>query len=74
MNEVHAQERAMGGEGITVFEDRDFRGKSATYTRDVANLADSGLNDRISSLKVGPRTVGNMRTRKLSGQMCRGLR
>ncbi|MBX3290336.1 MAG: peptidase inhibitor family I36 protein [Acidobacteria bacterium] len=54
MNEVHAQERAMGGEGITVFEDRDFRGKSATYTRDVANLADSGLNDRISSLKVGP--------------------
>ena len=48
-----AQEREMGGVGMTVFEERDFRGKSATYTNNVANLANTEFNDRISSLKVG---------------------
>lgn len=53
VSNVIAQERAMGGQGITVFEDSNFRGRSASYTRDVSNLDGSGLNDRISSLKVG---------------------
>lgn len=46
--------RFMGGVGITVFEDRNFRGKSATYTSDVSNLDGTGFNDRISSIRVGP--------------------
>jgi Beta/Gamma crystallin len=46
------QERQMGGDGITVFADRNFRGQSATYREDVPDLEPLGLNDRISSLRV----------------------
>jgi hypothetical protein len=49
-----AQQRQMGGVGITVFTDRNFRGKSATFQEDVPDLARYGLNDRISSLRVAP--------------------
>jgi beta/gamma crystallin len=49
-----AQQRQMGGVGITVFADRNFRGKSATFQEDVPDLARYGLNDRISSLRVAP--------------------
>lgn len=53
---VNAQndERAMGGVGITVFKDRNFRGTSATYTRDMPSLSSVGFNRNISSLRVGP--------------------
>jgi Beta/Gamma crystallin len=44
----------MGGVGITVFNDRNFLGRSATFRRDVPDLEPTGLNDRISSLRVGP--------------------
>lgn len=44
----------MGGVGITVFTDQNFRGKSATFREDVANLDPLGLNDKVSSLRVGP--------------------
>ena len=49
-----AQQRQMGGVGITVFADRNFRGKSATFQEDVPDLARYDLNDRISSLRVAP--------------------
>src|SRR5262245_27578076 len=49
-----AQERQMGGVGITVFADRNFRGRTATFRNDVSDLGPTGLNDRISSLRVGP--------------------
>ncbi len=53
---VSAQEpevRGMGGrEGITVFANRNFSGKTATYNYDVSNLANTGFNDIISSLRV----------------------
>lgn len=49
-----AQERQMGGVGITVFADQNFRGKSATFRQDVPNLDPIGLNDKVSSLRVGP--------------------
>lgn len=48
-----AQERQMGGVGITVFADPNFRGKSATYRQDVPDLQPLGLNDKVSSLRVG---------------------
>lgn len=41
-----------GGNGITVFEDRDFRGDAATYQNDVSNLH-SRFNNRISSFRIG---------------------
>ena len=49
-----AQERQLGGAGITVFADSNFRGKSATFREDVSDLVRHGLNDKISSLRVGP--------------------
>ncbi len=49
-----SQGRQMGGVGITVFDDQNFRGRSATFRQDVPNLEPLGINDRISSLRVGP--------------------
>jgi len=40
--------------GITVFRDRDFQGSAATYTYNVPNLARTGFNNMISSVRVGP--------------------
>ena len=48
-----AQRRQMGGVGITVFTERNFNGRSATYREDIPDLEPLGLNDRISSLRVG---------------------
>ena len=48
------QGRAMGGVGITVYEDRDFRGRNATFRDDVPDLRQAGMNDRIESLEVAP--------------------
>ena len=44
--------RGYGYNGITVFEDPDFRGDSITFRNEVADLRQHGLNDRISSLEV----------------------
>lgn len=41
-----------GGSGITVFEDRNFRGDAATYNGDMSSLP-SKFNNKISSLRVG---------------------
>lgn len=49
-----AQRRTMGGVGITVFDDVDYKGGNATFVREVPSLASRDLNDRISSLRVGP--------------------
>src|SRR5258705_7765909 len=48
-----AQERQMGGVGITIFTDQNFHGKSSTFREDVPDLEPLGLNDKISSLRVG---------------------
>lgn len=46
-------ERGMGGiVGITVYEDRDFRGRNANFRNDVADLRQSGMNDRIVSFQI----------------------
>jgi hypothetical protein len=39
---------------ITLYEHKNFDGRSLTYTAGVVNLGATGLNDRISSLKVVP--------------------
>jgi hypothetical protein len=48
------QFRQVGGVGITVFEDTNFRGESATFREDVPDLRRFSLNDRITSLRVAP--------------------
>lgn len=47
-----AQGRDMGGIGLTVYADPNFRGANATFRNDVVNLQSVGMNDRISSLQV----------------------
>lgn len=54
MTAEQARRRAIGGVGITVFEDANFRGRSATFRSDTPDLVRFGLNDRISSLRVAP--------------------
>jgi hypothetical protein len=49
-----AQERQIGGVGLTIFAERSFRGRSATLREDTPNLQTIGLNDASSSLQVGP--------------------
>lgn len=50
---IFAQNRQMGGVGITIFSERNFRGQSATFREDVPNLDPLGVNDKASSLRVG---------------------
>jgi len=52
--ESYAQERQIGGVGLTVFTDRNLRGRSATIRDNMPNLQAIGLNDRVSSLQAGP--------------------
>jgi hypothetical protein len=49
-----SQERQIGGVGLTVFADRNFRGESATLRGDTPNLSSIRMNDAVSSLRVGP--------------------
>jgi hypothetical protein len=47
-------ERQMGGIGITVFQDRNFRGRTLTFQRDIPDLRSYSMDRRISSLRIGP--------------------
>lgn len=47
-------EKQMGGVGITVFRDENFRGENATFRQDVPDLRRYGFSDRITSLRVAP--------------------
>src|SRR5918995_4053291 len=49
---VFSQERQIDSVGVTVFTEPGFRGRSATIRVDTPNLLESGLNDRIASLRV----------------------
>jgi hypothetical protein len=48
------QDRQIGGVGIAVFSDSNFRGRNATFRTDTPDLGPYDLNDRISSLRVAP--------------------
>src|SRR5215813_737826 len=48
-----AQEQTTSGEGLTVYTEANYHGKSATFHEDVVNLP-SDMNDHIRSLKVAP--------------------
>jgi hypothetical protein len=40
------------GPSITVYEDSEFRGRQQTFTGEVANLAPTAFNDKITSFRV----------------------
>jgi hypothetical protein len=46
------RDRQMGGLGLEVFEDKNFNGRSATFLYDTPDLRTSGLDGRISSLRI----------------------
>ena len=48
------QERQIGGVGLTIFAERDFRGRSATIRQDTSDFRRIGMNDVAWSLQVGP--------------------
>lgn len=48
-----AQGRRAGGLGLTLFADRNFNGRSATLRTDTPNFEAIGMNDIVSSLRVG---------------------
>ncbi len=52
-----AQQRQIGGVGIAVFSDSNYRGRNATFRTDTPDLGPYDLNDRISSLRVAPGEV-----------------
>lgn len=41
-----------GNTSITVFEDAMYRGASETFSREIPDLRNSGMNDRISSIRL----------------------
>src|SRR5262245_24192578 len=51
---AHAQERQIGGVGVTIFANRNFSGRSATLREDTPDLRTIGMNDVARSLRVGP--------------------
>ena len=42
-----------GERSITVYRDADFRGQSMSFREEVPNLRNSGMNDAISSMRLG---------------------
>jgi len=48
------QTRQIGGIGITVFLDENFRGQNATFREDVPDLGRYNFGNRITSLRVAP--------------------
>lgn len=51
---AQVQPRQMGGVGITVFEDSNYRGGNATFRNDEPDLGRVRMAGRISSLQVAP--------------------
>lgn len=46
------EQQVMGGIGLTVFADADYKGRNATFRNDTPDLQPYGMDDRISSLRV----------------------
>jgi hypothetical protein len=53
LNDQISSIRMLGGEvEVTIFQNREFKGKSKRFGEDVRNLRDEGWNDRLSSVRV----------------------
>src|SRR4029453_19388276 len=49
-----AQDRQIGGVGITIYEDVSFKGRNATVRETIPDLTRYGMFRRVSSLRVAP--------------------
>lgn len=56
--------RQMGGIGLSVWEDANFRGRNATFIEDMPDLRSTGLDRRISSLRVASGEVWQICTER----------
>jgi peptidase inhibitor family I36 len=52
MNDRISSIRLFGNAAVTVYQDRDFQGRSATFSSDVYDLTRNGWNDTITSVRV----------------------
>jgi len=52
MNDRISSIRVFGNAQVTVYLDRDFQGRSQTFTSDISDLRQDGWNDAISSVRV----------------------
>lgn len=59
MNDRVSSIRLLGASEVTVFRDNDMRGRSVSFTHDVADLKRDGWNDAISSIAVSNGYYGN---------------
>jgi len=54
MNDRISSIRVFGNAEVTVYQDRDFEGRSRTFASDMNDLRRDGWNDAISSVRVRP--------------------
>jgi hypothetical protein len=52
MNDRISSLRVFGNASVTVFQDREFLGRSQTFSNDVTDLSQDGWNDTITSVRV----------------------
>ena len=55
MNDQISSIRVFGNAEVTVYQDRDFQGRSQTIASDMSDLRQGGWNDAITSVRVQPR-------------------
>jgi hypothetical protein len=54
MNDRISSFRVFGNAAVTVYQDRDFQGRSQTFASDINDLRRDGWNDSITSVRVRP--------------------
>lgn len=57
-------QRQMGGIGMSVYEDANFRGRNATFIDDMPDIGRTGLDRRISSIRVAPGEIWQVCTER----------
>lgn len=58
MNDRISSIRVFGNAAVTVYQDRDFQGRSRTFASDINDLRQDGWNDTITSVRVRPNSGG----------------
>jgi hypothetical protein len=58
MNDRISSIRVFGNAEVTIYQDRNFSGRSQTFTADVPDLRPGGWNDTITSFRVQPANQG----------------
>ncbi len=62
--------RRTGDIGMSVYEDANFRGRNATFIEDMPDLRSTGLNRKISSIRVASGEIWQVCTERNYGGRC----